>query len=395
MKIAIFTETYLPYINGVVTHVKLLREGLIKMGHKVLIVTADTEGNTHSIKDGVLKCPALEFKKLYGYGLASPISPTLERFIKAFKPDIIHIEQEFGLGLEGIRCARKFNIPLVYTLHTLYDYYMYYIAPKPLTGIATKLSHRYFRFVANRADIITGPSQKCADYLKNAGVKKDVHVIPNPVEIDDFKADSITEDEKKALREKLGIPENAFLGIFCGRLGKEKMVDELLEIYKDHTDSDTYLLVAGGGPSMEELEALSKEYGLTERVIFTGAVPHEELAPYYAISDFYATASVSDTYSISMLEAQASGLYVLQKYDIKNSYQTREGINGELFRDGKEFREIVHKLKSMTPEERELLGEKVRSSVKERSSSSIAKSMSELYELAIERKKMGIHSKYL
>ena len=395
MKIAIFTETYLPYINGVVTHIKLLREGLIKMGHKVLIVTADTEKHTHSLKDGILRCPALEFKKLYGYGLASPVSPTLERFIKSFKPDIIHIEQEFGLGLEGIRCARKFDIPLVYTLHTLYDYYVYYIAPKPLTDVATRLSHKYLRFVANKADIITGPSEKCADYLKNAGVKKKVHVIPNPVEIDDFKADSITSEEKNALRKKLGIPENAFLGIFCGRLGKEKMVDELLSIYKDYADENTYLLIAGGGPSMEELQKIAEEYGLLNRVIFTGAVPHEKLAPYYAISDFYATASVSDTYSISMLEAQATGLYVLQKYDIKNSYQTREGVNGELFSDGKEFAAIVDKLRNMSEEERETLSEKVRSSVKERSSSSIAKSMTELYKLAIERKKLGIHSKYL
>ena len=387
MRIAIFTETYLPYINGVVTHIKILREGLIKMGHQVLIVTADTDRTSHYLKDGILRCPALEFKKLYGYGLASPVSHTLERMIREFNPDIIHIEQEFGLGLQGIRCAKRFHIPLVYTLHTLYDYYVYYIAPKPFTEVVKKISHRYIRFIARRADVITGPSQKCADYLKNAGVNKKVHVIPNPVEVESYSRDAVSPEDRSALREKLGIPQNAFLGCFCGRLGKEKMVDELLDIYKNCTDDSTCLLVIGDGPSRKELEALAESLGIQERIKFTGALPHDELVPYYAICDFYATASVSDTYSISMLEAQASGLYVLQKYDIKNSYQTRTGVNGELFKDPEEFKAILDKLRAMSQEDREALEDKVRDSVKERSSKAIAESMTELYRQAIEKKK--------
>lgn len=387
MKIAIFTETYLPYINGVVTHIKILREGLVKMGHQVLIVTADTELSSHCLKDGVLRCPALEFKKLYGYGLASPISHTLEKMIGEFEPDIIHIEQEFGLGLQGIRCAHRLNIPLVYTLHTLYDYYVYYIAPKPLTEVVKKISHRYIRFIARRADVITGPSQKCADYLKNAGVNKKVNVIPNPVEVESYGKDAVSCEDKRALRDRLKIPQDAFLGCFCGRLGKEKMVDELLDIYQKCTDDNTYLLIIGDGPSKNELEEQALRLKISQRVKFTGALAHDELVPYYAICDFYATASVSDTYSISMLEAQASGLYVLQKYDIKNSCQTKTGINGQLFKDAAEFKSILDKLRAMTEKEREELSERVRDSVKERSAMAIAKSMTELYSQAIEKKK--------
>ena len=70
MRIALFTETYLPYINGVVTHVKLLREGLEKLGHTVLVVTSDPNTHHHYIEDGVLHCPAVKLKKIYGYGLA-------------------------------------------------------------------------------------------------------------------------------------------------------------------------------------------------------------------------------------------------------------------------------------------------------------------------------------
>ena len=387
MKIAIFTETYLPYINGVVTHVKILREGLINMGHEVLIITADTSLKTHTLENGILRCPALELRNLYGYGLASPVSRAVENTIREFNPDVIHIEQEFSLGLEGMRCARKLKLPLIYTLHTLYDYYIYYIAPRPFTDVVKKISHRYIRFFARRADIITGPSEKCQDYLKSMGVTRKLHVIPNPVEMESYGKGAVSEEERRSLRNALNIPDDAFLGCFCGRLGKEKMADELIKIYKENLTDNDYLLILGDGPSRPELTHMAKYLGVEDRIIFTGAIPHEKLAPYYAISDYYATASVSDTYSISMLEAQASGLYVLQKYDIKNAYQTRQNINGELFTTGDDFRKIVEKLKNLSQEEKDELSERVIDSVKMRSSEAVAKSMSQLYSIAIEKNK--------
>ena len=71
MRIAMFTETYLPYINGVVTHVKLLKEGLEKLGHEVLIVTADPHARHHYIENHVLHCPGARFKRFYDYGVGT------------------------------------------------------------------------------------------------------------------------------------------------------------------------------------------------------------------------------------------------------------------------------------------------------------------------------------
>ncbi len=136
MRIALFTETYLPYINGVVTHVKLLREGLEKLGHTVLVVTSDPNTHHHYIEDGVLHCPAVKLKKIYGYGLASPYSHTRTKLLEEFHPDIIHIHTEFSMGISGIHIAHKLKVPLVYTLHTMYDDYVYYVAPKHLSKLA-------------------------------------------------------------------------------------------------------------------------------------------------------------------------------------------------------------------------------------------------------------------
>jgi 1,2-diacylglycerol 3-alpha-glucosyltransferase len=272
MRIAIFTETYLPYINGVVTHIKILRDGLIQTGHDVLIVTADKNVKTHVLSDGVLRCPALEFKRIYGYGISSPLSNTRQRMIRDFKPDIIHIQQEFGICLAGIQASRALKIPLVYTLHTMYDDYIYYIAPKHLTDIARHISHRYVRFIARRADIITGPSIKCAEYLQKAGVNRKVHVIPNSVELECYEETSTALEQIIELRNRYGIPADAFVACFCGRLGKEKGLDNLIDLWKNNREltHDMYLMIIGNGPYREALEKQAAEAGYKRTRNFHG-----------------------------------------------------------------------------------------------------------------------------
>ena len=224
MRIALFTETYLPYINGVVTHVKLLREGLEKLGHTVLVVTSDPNTHHHYIEDGVLHCPAVKLKKIYGYGLASPYSHTRTKLLEEFHPDIIHIHTEFSMGISGIHIAHKLKVPLVYTLHTMYDDYVYYVAPKHLSKLAREVSRKYARHLAHRAQALTSPSEKGSIYFREAGITKPVNVIPNAVELDRFMVKNIDPAAIKAVREKYQLPEDKMLACFVGRLGKEKSV---------------------------------------------------------------------------------------------------------------------------------------------------------------------------
>ena len=107
MRIAIFTEAYLPRINGVVTHIKLLKEGLEARGHQVLIVAADGDAKEHYIENGVLHCPGIKLsKKLSGFETSVPVSRKRLNFVRDFKPDIIHVETEFGMGLCGVSIAK-------------------------------------------------------------------------------------------------------------------------------------------------------------------------------------------------------------------------------------------------------------------------------------------------
>ena len=113
MKVAIFTETYFPFISGVVTHIKTLKESLEHAGHEVLIVTTSPKAVCHYVKDGVLYCPAIPLKRIYGYGLSNPVNIQRLRIIQDFDPDIIHIHTEFSMGIFAQFAARKLKKPIV------------------------------------------------------------------------------------------------------------------------------------------------------------------------------------------------------------------------------------------------------------------------------------------
>lgn len=381
MRVALFTETYLPYINGVVTHVKILKEGLEKLGHEVLVVCADAEAKHHYIKKGILHCPAKVSKKFYNFGLASPVSTKRLKLIKEFNPDIIHIHNEFGVGFSGMMIAKILKKPLVYTLHTMYDDYLYYIASTPFIPFMKKISHGYFKFLGNSASALTGPSKKVDEYFKECGVNKPVNVIPNPVELDIFEPDNISEEKKHEFRKNYNISDDTMLVCFCGRLGKEKSVDVLINFWAQtvRPEDNMKLFIIGDGPAKPELEQLSKELNVENTVTFTGAVMHDELPPYYACCDCYVTTSLSDTNSISMLEAMATGLPVLCLYDELNQGQVINGVNGFVFKDAQEMYEQLINLKNRSELDKKILRHSVRDSVKQSGAENLAKYLIDIY----------------
>ena len=389
MKIALFTETYLPHINGVVTHVKILRDGLVQLGHEVLVVTADAGARHHYVEDGILHCPAHTSRRFYNYSLSLPISNSRLRLVREFAPDIIHIHNEFGIGMSGLLCAKILRVPLVYTLHTMYDDYIYYIAPKPFVKAATDVSHHYFKFIAKHSNALTGPSQKCQEYFRLTGLKKDVNVIPNAVEVDQFSPQEVPEEKKQELREKCGIREGSMVACFVGRLGREKSVDVLLEYWKAAVapEDNIHLVVIGDGPVRPELEQQAQELGIGGMVTFTGKVEHEDLPPYYALCDVYVTASLSDTNSISMLEGMCSGLPVLQRTDPLNADQVRDGKNGFNFNSPEEMIQKLRQIQSMDVEALQGFKESVIASIRENGARELAERTLAVYERVRKKKK--------
>ena len=198
MKIALFTETYLPFINGVVTHVHMLKQTFEEMGHEVLVVTVGAEKQDEIIyEDGVIYVPGIYLKKIYGYRVATPIDFKRKELVLDFEPDIIHIHNEFGIAETGIRAAKKLNVPLIYTLHTEYDELLFYVSLYGLKNITQSLSLKYFKHFSDAADVILSPSPKAKNYIKKQGVDKEVIVIDNTVDVEKYKKT----EEKEAFRK--------------------------------------------------------------------------------------------------------------------------------------------------------------------------------------------------
>lgn len=386
MRIALFTETYLPSTNGVAAHVKTLKDGLESLGHEVLVVAADKHCKHHYIEDGFLHCPAAEIKKFYGFGAAPPLSHKRQRMIADFKPDMIHIHHEFGIGLSGLIAAKILKVPLVYTLHTMYDQYVYYIAPRPFLRAATKASHFYERFIAKCATALTGPSQKCGEYFRRIGVLKEVNLIPNTVDLDLFGPKNVSPDDIEAFKRKYGIPEDKMLVCFVGRLGKEKSVDVLLEFWSKtiKPEHGIHLVIIGEGPDKAALQLLAEALGMQDMVTFTGLIKHEMIPVCYAACDVFATASLSEMNSISMLEAMASGLPVLQRYDELNANQIASGVNGFLFTDENQMAEKMLEIRAMAPDEIAALKERVIGTVRSYGTGELAQYMLGVYRKAID-----------
>lgn len=387
MRIALFSDTYLPEINGVAIHVAALKEGLEALGHEVLVVTTTPKDKTSFDSNGVLHCPSIQLKKIYGYGLSMPINMRQFNIIRKFNPDVIHIHTEFGIGLFGILVSKMLRRPVIYTLHTIYDDYVYYVVPRPLVKTGQRVFYKYIRSLYKRATVITGPSPKSLEYLNNAGLHRNIEIIPNPVDVERFSLENVEREDVAQIRSKYNIPNDAFVGCIVSRVGKEKSIDVLLDhIAKYSTKNEKFrFLIVGDGPAKKDLEAQAKRLGIDKAVIFTGKVPNSQLLPYYAACDVFLTASLSDTNSISMLEAMSMGLPIIQREDVINKGQVVENVNGFIFTDESTFAEKLDLVYNMSAVDRVELSKRVRNSViQSNTKNNMAAKIVSVYENAID-----------
>ncbi len=381
MKVAIFTETYLPFINGVVTHVRLLKEGLEAIGHEVLIVTADPTVRHHQVKDGILRCPARNLKKIYGYGVASPISTNRLRFLIKFKPDIIHIHNEFGVGFFGLQASSILSIPLVYTIHTMYDDYMHYIAPNGMTNVLNKTMSFYLKRFTKNACAIIGPSAKVEDFCRRHGINAKVYVIRNCPDIKAFDPANTNAEAVQELKAKYGVKQGDKVLITVSRIAQEKSMDVLINYFVKcfHNDIDYKMIVVGNGPALDSLKEQARLLDVNDRVFFSGAVPNTEVPNYCHMADVFVSASLSEMYSISMLEAIAAGLPAIIRRDEINKGQVENGVNGFIFDDEIGFEKELRAYFNLSSDGKQKLKESTISSVSSYGSQELAKDVTDVY----------------
>ncbi len=386
MKIVFFTETYPPFINGVATQTEMLKRTYEKLGHEVLVVTVGSEKQDDiKIKDNIIYIPGILLKKIYNYRLAMPIKSSKINKLLDFNPDIIHIQNEFGIGESGRKYSKKYNIPMVYTLHSEYDRFLFYVGLKYFESFSKKLSDEYFKKFSKTADIVTSPSKKAQIYIDRQKIGKQVVVVNNSVENDLFLPSKQKDEFRKTFREKYGIEDNCKAFIFVGRIGGEKNISELINnwIYTDFPREKAVLFIAGDGPEKENLIDFINENNFNDKIIFLGKIPNTEIPKYLYAMDYYTTASLSEMHSISMLEAMASGLPALIKLDKPNKDQIIPGINGYHWDTKEEFKDLFNKIISLSNEEMLQLKESTLNYSNENNNFKQASEYIEIYKKAI------------
>ncbi len=349
MRIGIFTETYLPYVSGLVTSELMLKEALEKMGHEVFVVTMNLENIKYKYdkENKVIYIPGVK-TKIYDTRLTTFYNPRAFNQIRKWKLDIIHTQTEFSVGTFGRIVAKQLDIPLVHTYHTMYEDYIYYLTKGYFDKPSKKLIEYLTVFYCDTtvSQLIVPTKKIYAIFKEKYNPDKTINIIPTGIGLDKFVIDDIEKKEIERLTKKYDL-EDSFVVGSVSRLGKEKSIDELIIGFGKLIDKipNAKLLIVGDGPDKKELKDLAKKLKIDKKVIFTGKVPNKKIQVYYALMNVFSTFSTTETQGLTVLEALATRVPVVAiKDDSFDSIKNNE--NGYLFENEKEFIDYINKIYS-------------------------------------------------
>lgn len=357
MRIGLFSDAYLPDINGVVSSVATLKKALENLGHTVYVIS-NHKGTKISFEDHILRLPGLEIKKFYGYKMSSPLQFSADSYIEKMNLDVIHIQTEAGIGMYGRQMAKNLHIPVVYTYHTMYEDYTHYFNPLDFDSV-DKMGKLVIRSLsrgwANSSQAVIAPSEKTKQALLQYGVIAPIYIAPTGLDLSEYDRKNLEEDKIQQIRKDLGFSQEDHIVVFVGRIAKEKAIEIPIEAVSLNKDPHLHLVIVGGGTDMGYYQDLAKKYNVEDRVHFTGKIDKSEIAYYYAAFDCFVSASLSETQGMTYIEALASGLLVFGRRDEVLKDLIDEGKSGYYFDDAKELSDKWEAFFSKSKEERDSL----------------------------------------
>lgn len=343
MKVLITTDWSESAINGVVTSVASLVDGLTALGHEVRILTLSN--NRHSYQKGnVTYIGSVNVGKIYPNARLKAVpSGRYVRALVAWHPDVVHSQCEFSTFFLAEKISEACNCPLIHTYHTVYEDFTHYFSPSVRFGkyVAAVLSKR----ILSKTQEVIAPTQKIKKMLLGYGIETPISVIPSGLRLDQFRK-QMEPVERVALREELGISATDRVLVYLGRLAREKNIEELLDLLSLWKEKSLRFLLVGDGPYRTKLENRVSELGLESQVVFAGMVSPQMTAWYYHLGDIFVSASQSETQGLTYIEAMACGLPLLCKYDPCLDEVIQDEVNGLTYRNADEFCEKLDRLLS-------------------------------------------------
>ncbi len=307
MKIAVFTDTFAPQVNGVANAVRNFDRVFSEGGHEVKVFT---EGRRPGIAamDGAevhryrafTFLPYPEFE--YSVDVVGPVRDAVR-----FRPDVVHAHTPFVMGYCAWRAARRLKVPLVGTFHTPVDEYVVYLAKRFAFNrkILKRIARAYQNWFYAKCDVIIVPAKSASLYLDVGG--KRIEVVSNGLDLKRYGRAG-----RQEFREKFGLGDAPVI-LHGGRLSFEKRIDGVIKAMPRVLEAvpEARLLIVGRGPARKPLDALVEKLGLQKSTVFAGYVGDADFPKAFAAADVLALNSPVETQSLIVLEAFATGVPVV------------------------------------------------------------------------------------
>lgn len=298
MRIAVFTDTFSPQINGVTKSLERLIKYFERKNIKYKIYTPESEDDQPN-DENISQSLSFNFIFYPECQMAIPNYFKIKSDLKRFNPDLVHTVTPFNMGLTGLKAAKSLNIPLIASYHTNFTYYLDYYHLKILENPLWT----YFRWFHNQSSLNLCPSTVVKEELKLKGIKN-LKIWSRGINSEIYNPGF----RNNQLRRKLDA-DNKLILLYVGRIAPEKNIGLLLNSYKElqrRYPGKTKLVITGDGPLLQKF----KDKKIKD-VIFTGYLQGEKLSEIYASADIFTFPSVTETYGNVILEAMASGLPVV------------------------------------------------------------------------------------
>jgi len=296
VRIAVFTETFLPKVDGIVTRLLRTLEQLGQLGHEALIF-APHDPPGHYAGHPVTRVPAVSFRPWYPELFLGLPRPRLGRELDRFRPDVVHVVNPVVLGLWGSTIALQRDLPLLASFHTDLPSYVKHLKLSFLTPVSKSI----LRDIHNLAHVNLCTSTQMVEAARGLGIRR-VRLWPKAIDTDTYRPDR----RSAAMRSRLsgGEPERPLL-VYVGRLSHEKRLDLILPLARNLPG--VRFAFVGSGPAEQHLKTLFQG----TPTVFTGYMQGSELAAAYASADVFLFPSDTETLGFVAMESMASGVPVV------------------------------------------------------------------------------------
>lgn len=320
MRIAIFTDTYAPHVNGVARTLAWLGDALTERGHVVRVFTvADPRAEQSS---DIVRWPGLPFWGYPELRLAAPTEASVTARLRAWSPHLVHVATPFGVGLAGVSAAARLDVPVVSSYHTSFSAY----ARSYGLGALSTPGWHYLRWFHNRTRRTYVPTKTIAGELESHRFTN-VRLWPRGIDAEVFHP----RWRSAELRRSWGATDDTIVVAYIGRVAKEKGVDVAVDAVANlharlgDRRREMIFAVVGDGPHESAVRARAPK-----GTLFLGRLAGEKLSAAYASADVLLFPSTTDTFGNVLLEGMASRLAVIAA-DLPQAREVCPGSTADFF----------------------------------------------------------------